>query len=199
MKYKAVGFDYGGVIDGLPGAVFSQKGSELLGVTIEQYREAYFAHNQQVNRGEIDWPEFWKLVLADLGKQNKLAEVLAFQDEFFDVRINTDVLALVDELRAKGYKIGLLSNNTVERAEDMRKRGVEQHFDVVHISAETGLAKPVPAAFQHLADALGVQMTELIFVDDARKSLSTAQECGFTPILFESAAQLRRQLAELLE
>jgi hypothetical protein len=36
----------------------------------------------------------------------------------------------------------------------------------------------------------------MAFIDDAEKSLSTAQEVGFVPILFETYEKLRYQLTE---
>ena len=107
------------------------------------------------------------------------------------------MVQLVDEIRAAGYKTGLLSNTTLEGGADMRRQGLDQHFDVFHISAETKLMKPQPAAFKHFADDLGVELAELIFIDDAEKSLSTAAECGFTPIFFKGRAELREQLQEI--
>lgn len=70
-------------------------------------------------------------------------------------------------------------------------------YDTVDISEETGIVKPEPAAFQHLADGLGIKVNELIFIDDNASSLRKAPEIGYAPILFESAVQLRTELVEL--
>ena len=197
MKYKAIGFDYGVVINGLPGILFNRQFCELVGITDDQYRDTYFTHNKKVNRGEITWEELWHLVLADLHKPEKLKDVMALQDEFFKADINMPILELIDELRLQGYKTGLLSNNTSETAAEMRRQGIDMHFDVFHVSGETGLVKPEPEAFLHLAEALDVDIKELIFIDDANKSLETAEQCGFTPILFESYEQLHEQLTQM--
>ena len=197
MNYKAIGFDWGGVLNGKPGTVFGQKVAELLGITYEQYLEAYFHHNKKINRGEITEQELWSLVLAELGHPDMVQEVMKISQEFNVDSLNKDVLGLVDKLHATGYKLGLLSNNTHEKAALMREKGLEKHFDVFHVSAETGFVKPDPEAFQHFAKELGITLSELIFIDDAKKSLSTAQECGFTPILFESYDQLVTDLTRL--
>jgi putative hydrolase of the HAD superfamily len=197
MSYKAIGFDWGGVINGKPGKFFGQKVSVLLGTTHEKYLEAYFHHNKKINRGEVTWEELWSLVLTELGQPEKVQEVMKISQEFNADSLNQDVLGLVDKLRASNYKVGLLSNNTNEKATMMRKKGLDKHFDVFHISAETALVKPEPEAFQHLANDLGVEIDELVFIDDSEKSLSTSKECGFTPILFESYEQLVSELTKL--
>lgn len=197
MKYKAVGFDWGGVLNGKPGKFFGQKVSELLGTTHEKYLEAYFHHNKKINRGEVTWEELWSLVLTELGQPEKVQEIMKISQEFNADSLNQDVLGLVDKLRALGYKVGLLSNNTREKAVMMREKGLDKHFDVFHISAETALVKPEPEAFRHLADELDIEISELVFIDDSEKSLSTSRECGFTPILFESYEQLENELIKL--
>ena len=63
--------------------------------------------------------------------------------------------------------------------------------------AVTGFVKPVQKAFTHLADELGAPINELIFIDDTPKSLSSALEVGFTPILFTGYEQLLNDLANL--
>lgn len=197
MKYKAIGFDYGGVIKGLPGSFFSMRVCELLGVTKEKWSEAYFHHNKKINRGDITWPELWQLVLSKLGQPDKVDEVTKISDEVFNQPINQPMLSLVDRLRSNGYKVGLLSNNTLEAAKKMRGQGLDRHFDVLHVSAETKLVKPEPEAFAQFARDLEVEQKELVFIDDAEKSLSTARECGFTPIQFKSYDKLIDDLQSL--
>ncbi|MFZ1248712.1 MAG: HAD-IA family hydrolase [Candidatus Saccharimonadales bacterium] len=197
MPYRAVGFDWGGVLNGKPGKFFGEAVAKLLGIPHDAYLEAYFHHNKKVNRGEIGWEKLWTLVLTELGQPNKVAPVMKLSEAHSADSLNLNVLDLVDTLKKSGYKVGLLSNNTHEKAAEMRKNGLHTHFDVFHISAETSLVKPEPEAFQYFADALGVTMAELVFIDDAEKSLSTSGACGFTPILFESYEKLIMQLADL--
>lgn len=198
--YRAIGFDWGGVLNGRPGKYFGQTVADTVGVSSEAYKTAYFHHNQKVNRGEITWRQLWELVLGELGHANdpKLVDtVLEISEKANADNLNTDILALVDSLRANGYKVGLLSNNTADKAARMRAQGLDKHFDAFDISVETGLVKPDPRAFEHLADELGASISELAFIDDSPKSLSRANEAGFTPILFDTYDQLLRDLQSL--
>ncbi len=197
MAIKAIGFDYGGVIKGNPGAIFGAGITNILGVTDEQFYQAYYRHNKAVNRGEISWPELWKLVLSDLNKSDKFQEVMALHNQVYNQSLNSNMLELVDTLRKSGYKVGLLSNNTLDEEAKMMSLHLEQHFDVLHVSASTGFVKPEPEAFNTFIKDLGVTMDELVFIDDSEKSLSTAKECGYTPILFKSYGQLIAALQQL--
>ena len=197
MNYKGIGFDWGGVLNGKPGTLFGQRVSELLGITHEEYLKAYFHHNKKLNRGQITHEELWVLVLTELGQAHKVSDVMKISQEFHSDSLNNNVLELVDKLRASGFKVGLLSNNTDEKAAAMRRAHLDKHFDVFHISSETGFVKPEPEAFEHLAEALGIKMHELVFIDDSEKSLSTSDECGFIPILFSSYEKLVESLTGL--
>ncbi|TAH33439.1 HAD family hydrolase [Candidatus Saccharibacteria bacterium] len=202
MKYKAIGFDYGGVIGGVNaiGTNFKQQVCELLDIDGDTYSNVYFAINHKINLGEIaTWREFWTIFLEKTGKPERLEALMAVNDEAAKNLqiIDSKMPVLIDTLRELGFKTGLLSNTTVEGGEDMRAQGLDKHFDVFHISAETKLMKPDPEAFKRLTDDLGVKLDELIFIDDAEKSLSTAKECGFTPILFRDFDDLVRQLRGL--
>ncbi len=193
-KFRAVGFDWGGVLNGKPSNFYGKRAAELMGVQYDDYLQAYFHHNKRVNRGEINWQELWQLVCAELGRADLADEIhrLSMLANQYDP--NHETLSLVDELHKLGYKTGLLSNNTIEKAHELREQKLDAHFDVFDISAETGLVKPEPEAFAHFAAQLGVELSELVFIDDSPKSLSTASTCGFTPILFESNVQLRATL-----
>lgn len=197
MTYSAIGFDWNGVLNGKPGKVFGRTLASMLAITFDKYRTAYFHHNTAFNNGEINTEELWRRVLTELNKLDQLDEVLAYVADSLKDDPNTNVITLVDTLRSNGYKVGLLSNNTFEIGEKIRASGLDKHFDVFHISAETGYAKPSPQAFAHFAEALGVTLSELIFVDDTAKSLSTASDIGFTPILFTDYDQLIVELKQL--
>ncbi len=199
MKYKAIGFDYGGVIGGVgtTGNNFSDMARLLLGVSEDTFAETYFGMNHKINLGEVaTWREFWTEFLDKLGQPEKLDELMVLSDESSRnlLVIDYDMLALVDKLRQSGFKVGLLSNTTLEGARYMREQNLDSHFDAFNASAEIKLMKPNPEAFAKLARELGVQLDELIFIDDSEKSLSTAKECGFTPILFISRDELLKQL-----
>jgi putative hydrolase of the HAD superfamily len=199
MQYKAIGFDYGGVLAGKNGASLGLEISKLLGIDFETYQKTYIKFKYPVNRGEISWSELWELFLDELGMASRLPDVIAL-DKAFEAGLkhtHPEMLQLVDDLRAKGYKLGLLSNNTAQYAEYFRSQGLDKHFDVLHISAETGFVKPQPEAFKHFCQSLGVQLAEMVFVDDSPKSLSTAEELGYTPILFSDREDLLKRLTEL--
>lgn len=181
---KAVGFDYGGVIAGRPGSYFDQQVSKLLDVSVDEFRKAYFSINYKINNGLLEKEEFWKELLANLGRNQKYEEFEKLRSSIHDTKsINLEIMDLVDQLRMKGLKVGLLSNNSIDARERFEKLKLTGHFDVIMVSAEVGMSKPDPQIFSLFAEKLSVKPEELVFVDDSNNSLSSAVKVGYIPIL----------------
>lgn len=191
MKIKAIGFDFSGVISNRSRTNFVDDVCNVLNISKAQYAAVYYKYNAQLHRGEINWLELWKLFLEDkdINRPEQLDAVMNLVFSSADEEINKSVLGLVDKLR-KDYRLGLLSNNTIKGADEMRKIGLDQHFDVFHISAETKLVKPQAEAYKYFADCLGVDLPELVFIDDSQRNLEVAEKYGFTPIFYQSYDQL---------
>jgi HAD superfamily hydrolase (TIGR01549 family) len=197
MKYRAVGFDYGGVLIGPPASGFGVEVSELLNIDKKRYDELYFSRYRDMNIGKIGWLDLWRDILDELGQQDNYDEFLEIDNRYHHKReLNQDVIDLAKAIKDNGYKVGILSNNSKQNAEKMR-RELGDIFDVIHVSAETGFVKPEPEGFSRFAKALSIDLKELVFIDDAENSLKTAKECGFKDILFTSYEQLVKDLKKL--
>jgi len=200
-QIRAIGFDFGGVIGGDPsiGHRFTKNSADLLGVTVEEWRKVYFSINNLINTDKKSKRDFWLHFLEAFNQKDKIEQVLA-QDLAMSKQylvLNQQIISLIDQLRERGYKVGLLSNASGEVATNIKTLDLNSHFDSFFFSAEIGLQKPDVAAFEYLAKSLGADLTDLIFIDDSEASLRTAAEGGFTPILFESYDKLVVELTNL--
>lgn len=200
-KIKAIGFDFGGVVGGDPniGHEFTKASADLLGVTTKVWRKVYFSLNNLINTGKKSKRDFWLRFLEEFDQADKIDQVLA-QDLAMAQRylvVNQQIISLIDQLREKGYKVGLLSNASGEVASNIKALNLADHFDSFLFSAEIGLQKPDPKSFKQLAQSLGVEIEQLVFIDDAEPSLAKAEETGFTPILFKSYEKLLADLKSL--
>ena len=194
MNIRAIGFDYGGVIEGSPGSVFEKGVGDILGVNRELFKKVYFENNFLVNTGKLTWNEFWKKVLAELGKTEKTSEFFEFLKNQPTPKINEDMMRLISRLKSRGYKVGILSNNSIEKAQKIRSSEIAKYFDTMVFSEETGHMKPQPEIFEVFIKNLEIKMEELAFVDDTEQSLKTAKEIGFHPVLFVGYENLVKDL-----
>lgn len=199
-KYRAIGFDYGGVIEGRPGSFFNKMICQTLNISLATYEKVYFSHNKAHNGDDlISQDEMWRRILSDLNMSDKYTLMMSSIEEYKESNrtINNEVLEIIQSLKRQGMKLGLLTNNAASVGQRLREEQTHKLFDAFIVSAEVNLSKPDPRIFQMLADQLHINLDELIYIDDTQKSLSTADVCGYTPILFNNAAQLREDLQHL--
>jgi HAD superfamily hydrolase (TIGR01662 family) len=78
--------------------------------------------------------------------------------------------ALLDSLRSRGIKTGLVANSWPDPARllraDVESFGLTAQFDVIVFSDEVGFRKPQPEIFLHALAQLGVDPENAMFVGD---------------------------------
>lgn len=197
MSYKAIGFDYGGVIQGNPAFRFNDAVCKVLNLSKEKYSEIYFKNNYKRNLGGGSWESFWEEFVEEVGGTPEQAQEIIRISHEFHKGLNSDILELIRTLKERGYRLGLFSNNTQAGADRMREDGIDTYFDLFWVSIEVGYMKPDPEGFRKFFAALEVAPNESIFVDDSERSLSSSNEVGFTPILFRTNEGLMDDLTKL--
>lgn len=195
-RYKAIGFDWSGVLF-FPTMKYSEAVQAFLNISQEEFRRIYFKHNHLLNIGNQSPKTVWTKIFSEIGREAEVDEFLIFLDNMPPGKINDDMIAFIKSLKKKGIKTGLFSNNTTDGAEQMRSFGLNYLFDTVLFSAEVGFMKPDPRVFQLLARELQVDVSELIFVDDGERSLEGAEKIGYTPILYKDMEGFRKEIGTL--
>ena len=95
--------------------------------------------------------------------------------------------ALLESLRARGLKTGLVANAWPEPARllraDIAAAGLADLLDVIVLSPEAGAAKPAPEIFLAATDALEVDPIDTIFVGDRLETdVQGAANLGMTTV-----------------
>jgi putative hydrolase of the HAD superfamily len=95
-------------------------------------------------------------------------------------------LSLLDAVRERGLKTGLVSNlfDPPALLHDLfRELGLLERLDAIAVSAEVGWRKPHPAIFEHALGALGVAPSEAVMVGDRlREDIGGARALGLWTI-----------------
>ena len=105
---------------------------------------------------------------------------------------------IIEELRQKGFKLGLLSVHAREWINYCNRKYHYHHlFNTVLYSFQTGLSKPDPRCYELALKQLTSTASETIYIDDLEKNLIPARQLGMTTIQFSDAPQLKEQLVSL--
>ena len=96
------------------------------------------------------------------------------------------MVALVEELREAGLRLGVLTNNVAEFRERWRAMlPFDEWFDDVVDSHEVGLRKPNPAIYQLALARLGAEADRTAFLDDVPTNVSAAERVGIRAVLVD--------------
>jgi putative hydrolase of the HAD superfamily len=123
---------------------------------------------------EIEYPGLVRELLGHFGIELSDEELDRFLDAEHDAwtparRLGATTHALLESLRGRGLRVGLVSNAfdpppLLHR--DLERMGVAERLDVAVFSSELGKRKPHPAIFERALDALGVAPERALFVGD---------------------------------
>lgn len=78
----------------------------------------------------------------------------------------SDAIPVLEELKSKGYRLGIIANQPLGSEQRLAKWGLLPYFDVVAPSAELGVAKPDPAIFEWALTKAGCKAQNTVFVGD---------------------------------
>ncbi|MFZ1627220.1 MAG: HAD-IA family hydrolase [Candidatus Moraniibacteriota bacterium] len=198
-KYKAVVFDFGGVIQLFGGGSILEDIAGILQVENTDFKQRYFEHNHLSNVKNVPWEEMIVSVVNTYHASPEIIERVTQLVSDYQSRkvINTELVSWFPRLKKMGYKIAILSNAPTELRKKLQDLGIHEHLDEIIISGEIGFQKPHKEAFDVVFQKLSVLPQEVIFIDDAPKSLEKAGEIGYTPILFRGNDKLKEDLQRL--
>lgn len=124
------------------------------------------------NRRKEFWTNYNASLLEKLGIEEKRVFLAAQIDELWwkcsHVQLYPDVEPTLSQLKAKGLKLGLVSNGFKQDLEYiLGELGLEKWFDAVVCIDSCNCAKPDKEIFLYALNKLGVKPSEAFFVGDS--------------------------------
>jgi putative hydrolase of the HAD superfamily len=160
---------------------------------------------QRCLAGEIDIDEYWNQLARSGGYADRITMWRAMSVELGSGVFASDALALVDEARAAGIKVGVLSNDLYRSAtrEWVVSRPEFDKFDVLVDCTEFGERKPAPGPYLKAAADFGLLPAEVVFLDDTPYCIEGARAVGMIgvpvdPLARSHAFELARRLVGLI-
>lgn len=112
----------------------------------------------------------------------------ASDEEYCARRELTDgTVELLTRLRSDGHELASLTNDTAAWSKQLRRRfGLETFIRTWFVSADLGVRKPDPAAYQAVIEAHGGRPADITLIDDRPVNLAAAAALGLRTVLFHS-------------
>ena len=187
MKYKAIIWDFGGVITSSPFDAFNEF-EEVNGLPKDIIRTIN-SENPDMNA----WAQFESnSITIDQFDDLFLKEAKA---KGFDIKgrdiikllkgsIRKNMVSFLRELKSD-FKLGCITNNVKSSSEENNDNETKEAmslFDHVIESSIVGIRKPNPEIYMMSCDALKVSPDQCIYLDDLGINLKPARELGMTTI-----------------
>ena len=204
---KAVVFDVGGVLIDLHAEGARRELIEKYGFVSQSFarltRSSFESHPRSITElamiGCVGTSEYLDAFLHECGVKDLEALRLNRLSVVGQERAN--VFAIVEELKRAGLICCVLSN-TIPLHWDKLRSATEYPsfalFEHLFASHLIKCAKPEKESFLFVTRALNIQMSECLLVDDTPLNVDRAKAAGWQALLFRDAAQLKRDLKDLL-
>ena len=212
--YKAIIWDFGGVITSSPFEAFNRY--EAAQGLPENFIRSINATNPDSNawarfeRSDIDASAFdtaFRDEALAAGHDVPGRDVLALLAG--DIR--PEMVAVLDGLKARGYRLACITNNVKTGTDDAPNPGMAREpkkaaqvadvmarFEWVIESSVEGVRKPDPAIYQLACNKLALSADDCVFLDDLGINLKPARAMGMGTVKVLNAAQAIADLATLL-
>ena len=192
---RAVIFDLNGVIVRSP--LLSDRFRDSFGVGDSEFLPALkqiMGKLRQPNAGDAF--AHWKPFLAKW-------DVNLTKEQFYDFWFSAEkedsgMIAIAEQLKRKGIRIFVLSNNFVERAAYYKKHfRFGKIFENIYYSFETGFVKPDKRAFEKLLKDNTLKAGECLYIDNQENNIETAKSIGIKTIYFAGDKELKKELEKI--
>lgn len=203
---KNIVFDLGGVIMTLDPAEALRRFKALGLSDAERYLDSYTQSGifGNLEEGKITAEDFRSKLSSLTGHELTFDECKhAWLGYRKDVpRRNLDLLK---ELRAKGYRLILLSNTNpfmmdwaLSSEFDGKGSSLNDYFDALYLSYRLGIMKPAPDFFRQVLDNENILPEETLFVDDGPRNVEAAGKLGFITMCPDNGSDWTGELRSLL-
>jgi putative hydrolase of the HAD superfamily len=207
---KAVLWDFGGVFTSSPFEAFNRY-ETARGIPLDFIRSVNATNPDsnawaQFESSQLELADFDELFAAETDSAgHRIPGIDVLNLLSGDVRPEmVDALGLIKQ----NYRVGCITNNVQGAGEgpgmasDPAKAAqvldILALFDVVIESSKVGIRKPEPRIYELACDAMAVDPTEAVFLDDLGINLKPAKAMGMTTIKVVSSAQALGELSEIL-
>ncbi len=167
---------------------FGEDAASDAGVDPVLYRKVWHENEKDRTTGKMTIEEGIGETLQKLGVYSDellktiVGKRLFALQETFD-QIPDESVQLLQELKKRGIKVGLITNTFSDERDLIRNSKLFPLFDATRISYEEGVLKPDPQMYLSIMEELGVKPEECLYVGDGgSKELFAARDLGLTAL-----------------
>ena len=193
-EIKGVVFDFGGVMTTCTMPERVRPIVDELGIPWQALEDGFAKYRRLMDGGFMGFDEMYRKIWEEAGvtlDEETQARILK-EDMASFLYPNLRTLAWMRSLKAKGYKIGILTNMWADFGKKFRETFPQfiELADAMVVSGEDHMYKPMKEIYDLLRDRIGLKSEELLFIDDAAGNCDGARRAGWKALRFLSNEQV---------
>jgi len=208
-EIKAIIFDVGGVLvigaqlkkskyDGMfHHTTVHEYIAKRLKISLDQWFDAIDTTYAKTIEGKISRAKALKIISRNVKVSVKRLEKIALKAYKKNFKQNKQLFKKAFELKKKGYKIAVLSDQWYLSKEALMPAKLYKKFDEVVVSCDVGMRKPNPKMYKLILKRLKLQAKQVLFIDNQEWNIKPAKKIGENTILFKNNEQLFKELDKL--
>ena len=205
-KIKNIAFDLGGVVLALS---YEQAVRRFEEIGLADARQRLDAFEQKGIFGDLEsgriTAEDFRRELSKLVGRELTAEDCSWAWHGYVDYVPKRNLEAIQSLRARGYKVCLLSNTNpfmmqwADKDFDGEGHPISYFFDAMYLSYECKVMKPRREIFEQMLEGQQARPEETLFVDDGPRNVEAAAALGMKTLCPQNNADWTADLEALLE
>ena len=193
-EIKGVVFDFGGVMTTCTMPDRVRPIVDELGIPWKALEDGFAKYRRLMDGGFMGFDEMYRKIWEEAGvtlDEETQARILK-EDMASFLYPNLRTLEGMRNLKAKGYKIGILTNMWADFGKKFRETFPQfiELADAMVVSGEEHMYKPMKEIYDLLRDRIGLKSEELLFIDDAAGNCDGARKAGWKAFRFISNDQI---------
>lgn len=198
MKPSYVLFDYGEVLSLPQDPTLIYRMRELCQCTPETFKENYWRHRADYDRGDFLGHEFWRRSFPEkTWKDEELEQIIDLDCRSWG-RINPEMIKWVEELKRQDFGVGILSNMPIELTRYLKDRVIPAKlFHHEFYSSSMRIVKPEPLLYERVLHELGLSGHSVIFWDDKKENIDAASRLQIKARKFTNVQLAREELSRV--
>ena len=193
-EIKGVVFDFGGVMTTCTMPERVRPIVDELGIPWKALEDGFAKYRRLMDGGFMGFDEMYRKIWDEAGVtlSDEVQARILEEDMASFMYPNMRTLAWMRQLKAGGYKIGILTNMWADFGRKFRETFPQfiELADAMVVSGEEHMYKPMKEIYDLLRDRIGLKSEELLFIDDAPGNCEGARKAGWKALRFISNEQV---------
>ncbi len=206
-KIKAIILDVGGVLalgsklkkyrGGLHHTSVHEFIAGKLKISLDQWFDSIDTVYAKSIEGKVSREKVLKAIAKNVGVSVEKLKKIVFAAYKKNFSQNRQLFNKLFNLKKKGYKIAVLSDQWYLSKEALMPEKLYRKFDEVVVSCEVGMRKPNPKIYRLILKKLKLLAKNCLFIDNQKWNIKPAKKLGMKNVLFKDNKQLFKRLEKL--